>query len=195
MTDINSKAALNKVLTLASNQPASLKDSEEQNNILDLIELFYFAYRDFTADGDEVLSKIGFGRAHHRIIHFVYHYPGLRVADLLYILKITKQSLARVLKQLIDEGYIRRHKGAKDRRERRLFTTEKGCALAIALDAPQIERVRQALTPFNEEEREIIEQFLYSILQNAHRHEVITLFSDNQTMKKDHSTGDDREEH
>ena len=72
----------------------------------DLIELLFFAYRDFVGDPDEVLAKLGFGRAHHRVLHFVNRNPGMKVAELLDVLKITKQSLGRVLKQLIDEGYM-----------------------------------------------------------------------------------------
>ena len=72
----------------------------------DLIELLFFAYRDFVGDPDEVLIKLGFGRAHHRVLHFVNRNPGMKVAELLDILKITKQSLGRVLKQLIDDGGI-----------------------------------------------------------------------------------------
>ncbi|MDB5621030.1 helix-turn-helix domain-containing protein, partial [Tardiphaga sp.] len=72
----------------------------------DIIELLFFAYRDFVGDADHVLEEFGFGRAHHRVIHFVHRYPGLKVADLLDVLRITKQSLGRVLKQLLDEGYI-----------------------------------------------------------------------------------------
>jgi DNA-binding MarR family transcriptional regulator len=71
----------------------------------DLIELLFFAYRDFVGDADEVLAKLGFGRAHHRVLHFVNRNPGMKVADLLDVLRITKQSLGRVLKQLIDEGF------------------------------------------------------------------------------------------
>jgi DNA-binding MarR family transcriptional regulator len=72
----------------------------------DLIELLFFAYRDFVGDPDEVLAKLGFGRAHHRVLHFVNRNPGMKVAELLDVLRITKQSLGRVLKQLIDEGYV-----------------------------------------------------------------------------------------
>jgi hypothetical protein len=78
----------------------------------DLIELLFFAYRDFVGDPDEVLAKLGFGRAHHRVLHFVNRNPGMKVADLLDVLKITKQSLGRVLKQLIDEGCVVQKEGA-----------------------------------------------------------------------------------
>ncbi len=77
-------------------------------------------------DPDEVLAKLGFGRAHHRVLHFVNRNPGMKVADLLDVLKITKQSLGRVLKQLIDEGYIVQREGANDRRQRLLYVTPAG---------------------------------------------------------------------
>ncbi len=78
----------------------------------------FFAYRDFVGDADHELEAFGFGRAHHRVLHFVYRYPGLKVADLLDVLRITKQSLGRVLKQLLDEGYIVQKAGNNDRRQR-----------------------------------------------------------------------------
>jgi hypothetical protein len=84
----------------------------------DIIELLFFAYRDFVGDADHVLEEFGFGRAHHRVVHFVTRYPGLKVADLLDVLRITKQSLGRVLKQLLDEGYIIQKAGDNDRRQR-----------------------------------------------------------------------------
>src|SRR6185369_4861840 len=92
----------------------------------DLIELLFFAYRDFVGDPDDVLAKLGFGRAHHRVLHFVNRNPGMKVADLLDILRITKQSLGRVLKQLVDEGYVVQKMGANDRRQRLLSVTPKG---------------------------------------------------------------------
>ena len=81
--------------------------------IWDIIELLFFAYRDFVSDPDDVLAQFGFGRAHHRVLHFVNRHPGMKVADLLDILKITKQSLGRVLKQLVDEGYRRCRRRAR----------------------------------------------------------------------------------
>ena len=94
------------------------KSDGGQEPYWDLIELLFFAYRDFVGDPDEVLAKLGFGRAHHRVLHFVNRNPGIKVADLLDILKITKQSLGRVLKQLIDEGYVVQRAGPHDRRQR-----------------------------------------------------------------------------
>jgi DNA-binding MarR family transcriptional regulator len=102
-----------------------------------MIELFFFAYRDFTSDPDQLLAAYGFGRAHHRVVHFVNRIPGLTVAELLDVLKITKQSLARVLKQLIDTGYVVQIQGLRDRRQRELYPTDKGRDLALALAAPQ----------------------------------------------------------
>ncbi|MEL7050033.1 MAG: helix-turn-helix domain-containing protein, partial [Pseudomonadota bacterium] len=86
------------------------------------MELLFFAYRDFTSDADTVLADFKFGRAHHRVLHFVHRNPGLRVADLLEILRITKQSLSRVLKQLIDEGFICQKSSQSDGRARLLHT-------------------------------------------------------------------------
>src|SRR5208282_6113134 len=79
---------------------------EDGAPMYDLIELFYFAYRDFVGDVDRLLEVYGFGRAHHRVLHFVSRHPGLTIAELLDILKITKQSLNRVLKELLDKGYV-----------------------------------------------------------------------------------------
>src|SRR5580700_11080951 len=111
----------------------------------DLIELLFFAYRDFVGDPDEVLARLGFGRAHHRVLHFVNRSPGIKVADLLVILKITKQSLGRVLKQLIDEGYVVQREGAHDRRQRLLFASPPGEALALQLAGLQTARITRVL--------------------------------------------------
>lgn len=127
---------------------------------LTLIELLFFAYRDFTSDPDDILSGYGFGRAHHRVVHFVNRMPGLTVAELLDVLKITKQSLARVLKQLIDSGHIVQNHGINDRRQRELYPTEKGRALALALARPQSRRIKSALGGLPAIERETVERFL-----------------------------------
>src|SRR5436305_9415914 len=115
--------------------------------IWDIIELLFFAYRDFVGDPDEVLSKLGFGRAHHRVLHFVNRNPGMKVAELLEILNITKQSLGRVLKQLVDEGYVVQKEGAQDRRQRLLYVTPKGEALALKLATLQTQTINR---PFGE---------------------------------------------
>ncbi|MFK4696405.1 DNA-binding response OmpR family regulator/DNA-binding MarR family transcriptional regulator [Bradyrhizobium diazoefficiens] len=111
----------------------------------DIIELLFFAYRDFVGDPDQELEAFGFGRAHHRVMHFVYRYPGLKVADLLDVLRITKQSLGRVLKQLLDEGYIVQKTGDNDRRQRLLYATPKGEALVQKLAGLQTTRITKAL--------------------------------------------------
>ena len=111
----------------------------------DLIELFFFAYRDFVGDPDRILSDYGFGRAHHRVLHFVARRPGLPIADLLEILQITKQSLNRVLKELIDKGFIVQRTGRTDRRQRLLLPTEAGEALALRLSRLQTRRLERAL--------------------------------------------------
>ena len=111
----------------------------------DLIELLFFAYRDFVGDPDEVLAKLGFGRAHHRVLHFVNRNPGMKVADLLDILKITKQSLGRVLKQLIDQGYVVQREGQNDRRQRLLYVSPAGEALALQLVGLQTARITRSL--------------------------------------------------
>jgi DNA-binding MarR family transcriptional regulator len=112
---------------------------------LAFVELLFFAYRDFISDPDAVLADYGFGRAHHRVLHFVSRQPGLRVADLLDILKITKQSLGPVLKQLVDRGFVMQTTGDADRRERRLHLTPDGAELAGRLRALQTSRVAAAL--------------------------------------------------
>lgn len=111
-----------------------------------LVELMFFAYRDFVADPDGILEGLGFGRAHHRVLHFVGRDPGMTVAQLLDILRITKQSLSRVLKDLIEKGYIYQKAGEEDRRQRLLHLTEKGETLWKDLAAPQMRRFRRAIS-------------------------------------------------
>ena len=138
-------------------------------------ELLFFAYRDFTGGPDAVLEEYGFGRAHHRELHFVNRQPGLRVADLLDILKITKQSLARVLKQLIDKGFILQRAGNDDRRERRLFVTAKGARLADKLTALQIKRIEAALAKAGPGARELTRRFLFAMIAESDRSRVEAL--------------------
>ena len=138
-------------------------------------ELLFFAYRDFTGGPDAVLEEYGFGRAHHRVLHFVNRQPGLRVADLLDILKITKQSLARVLKQLIGKGFILQRAGNDDRRERRLFVTAKGARLADKLTALQIKRIEAALAKAGPGARELTRRFLFAMIAESDRARVEAL--------------------
>jgi DNA-binding MarR family transcriptional regulator len=108
------------------------------------IELLYFAYRDFTAEPDAILAEYGFGRAHHRVIHFVGGNPRITVSELLAILKITKQSLSRVLSQLVREEFIIQHEGKQDRRQRLLELTASGVALERRLSESQRRRFADA---------------------------------------------------
>ncbi len=101
------------------------------------MELLFYAYRDFTAECDVILATYGFGRAHHRVIYFVGRYPALSVSELLGILRITKQSLSRVLGELVEQGFISSRPGPTDRRRRMLELTEKGRALESRLSAVQ----------------------------------------------------------
>jgi DNA-binding MarR family transcriptional regulator len=131
---------------------------------LALIELLFFAYRDFTSDPDEILSGYGFGRAHHRVLHFVNRMPGLTVAELLDVLQITKQSLSRVLKQLIDTDHVVQVQGLKDRRQRELYPTARGRELALALARPQSRRIGAALNGAAPSDREMVEKFLKAMV-------------------------------
>jgi DNA-binding MarR family transcriptional regulator len=108
------------------------------------IELLFFAYRDFTAEPDAILARYGFGRAHHRVIHFVGRHPQMTVSELLAILRITKQSLSRVLNQLVRQEFILQQRGSHDRRQRLLGLTPKGRDLEQQLSEPQRARVANA---------------------------------------------------
>jgi DNA-binding MarR family transcriptional regulator len=148
----------------ASIKPIRTALTEDDGIDFAIIELFFFAYRDFTSDPDQILTDYGFGRAHHRILHFVNRMPGLTVAELLDVLKITKQSLARVLKQLIDTGHIIQVQGPRDRRQRELYPTAKGRTLALDLARPQSRRIRKALREARPGDREAVERFLKAMV-------------------------------
>jgi len=154
-------------------ESATLPGLEEP--LWDVIELLFFAYRDFVRDPDEVLAQFDFGRAHHRVLHFVNRNPGMKVADLLEILKITKQSLGRVLKQLVDQGYIVQKEGANDRRQRLLFVTAKGEALAMKLAGLQTARVARALSDLGPGAHETARRFLAAMLDPNGRDDVLRL--------------------
>ncbi|MGY6568845.1 MAG: MarR family winged helix-turn-helix transcriptional regulator [Salinarimonas sp.] len=130
----------------------------------DLIELFFFAYRDFVSDPDRILAEYAFGRAHHRVLHFVSRQPGLTIAELLDILQITKQSLNRVLKELIEKDFIVSRMGTTDRRQRLLFATRAGQDLALRLADLQTRRIRRALETAPAEERDAMRSFVQNYL-------------------------------
>ncbi len=148
---------------------------ETDDSVVDLIELLFFAYRDFISDPDAILEKSRFGRAHHRVLHFVDRNPGLTVADLLDILKITKQSLARVLKELIDSGLIEQHTGRADRRQRLLYATPAGQALSASLSAPQEARIKAALATLGPGARATVTAFLSRMIDQTERDKAMQL--------------------
>src|SRR6476619_5702454 len=151
---------------IATDRSFSAGDRASRGNepTWDVIELLFFAYRDFIGDPDDVLAKFGFGRAHHRVLHFVNRNPGMKVAELLDILKITKQSLGRVLKQLVDQGYVVQKEGANDRRQRLLYVTAKGEALAMKLAGLQTGRINRAFAELAPHAHEAARRFLTAMI-------------------------------
>ena len=171
MADINLNSAPNRAL------PAEAEAAPRSEPIWDIIELLFFAYRDFVSEADDVLAKFGFGRAHHRVLHFVNRSPGMKVAELLDILKITKQSLGRVLKQLVDEGYVLQKEGANDRRQRLLYVTPKGEQLAMKLAGLQTERIARALAELGPGAHEAARRFLVAMTDADGRDDVQRLIA------------------
>ena len=134
------------------------------------IELLFYAYRDFTSEADTILYEIGLGRAHHRVIYFVGKYSGMTVSDLLSILRITKQSLSRVLSHLITEGYVRQQVGDTDKRQRLLFLTPKGVALEARLTDIQCKRFANAYLQSGASDVAGFEQVLNALLDKQITH-------------------------
>lgn len=132
--------------------PLFLRDEE----LRQAMELLFFAYRDFTKVPDQILARYGFGRAHHRVIYFVGRHPKITVSELLAILQITKQSLSRVLGQLVREGFIQQSPGVEDRRQRMLELTETGRALERELSENQRRLIARA---YREAGAEAVEGF------------------------------------
>ena len=142
------------------NEPITTDEIPQLANI----ELLFFAYRDFTADPDRILERLGFGRAHHRALYFVNRRPGLTVAELISILDITKQSLSRVLRQLIDSHYILQIEGQSDRRQRLLYPTRAGRELIMELSAPQSRRIDAALRESGTVDDDSIARFMRAMM-------------------------------
>ncbi|MCT8971962.1 MarR family winged helix-turn-helix transcriptional regulator [Microbaculum marinisediminis] len=153
-------------------------------SLFDLVELLFFAYRDFISDPDAILNEYDFGRAHHRVLHFVNRNPGLSVAELLDILKITKQSLGRVLKQLVDEGFVYQQEGPSDRRQRLLFPTDRGRALALRLASPQFARFATAIAATSEADADATRRFLMAMVNPRERDKVAALLKGNQGSRQ-----------
>ncbi len=138
----------------------------------DLIELLFFAYRDFVGGPDLILAEYGFGRAHHRVLHFVLRRPGLTIAELLDILKITKQSLNRVLKELVETGFVEQRTGVQDKRQRHLHATAAGQDLALRLVRLQAQRIQAALADLAPEAAETVALYLAGLIDPSERHKV-----------------------
>jgi DNA-binding MarR family transcriptional regulator len=170
---------------------ARKRTSLPEAKLLEFAELLFFAYRDFTRDPDAILKDFGFGRAHHRVLHFVNRHSGLRVADLLDILTITKQSLSRVLKQLIDKGYIVQQAGRSDRRERLLFPTDKGRVLAERLAAPQSVRLAEALKAAGPGAEGLLRRFLEAMVNAEERPKVSSIMAASPVPLKEGGKGGD----
>jgi DNA-binding MarR family transcriptional regulator len=180
MADINMSAKI----AAAAERPAGAASAvaAPAPPIWDIIELLFFAYRDFVGDPDEVLSKLAFGRAHHRVLHFVNRNPGMKVADLLDILNITKQSLGRVLKQLVDQGFVIQKEGAQDRRQRLLFVTPKGEALSLKLAQLQTARINRAFAELGPGAHDAARRFLTAMIDSDNREGVLR-----QIARADHA--------
>jgi len=145
-------------LTLAtkSEDPVGPLAEPSETALREGAELMFFGYRSFTQDPDKILAERDYGRAHHRALHFIGRRPGVSVAGLLEILGVTKQSLARVLKPLIDHGLVEQRIGESDRRQRLLYLTDAGKAFEERLSAPQRARLTRA---FHEAGPEAVEGF------------------------------------
>jgi DNA-binding MarR family transcriptional regulator len=153
----------------SSINPLFLREEELRQGI----ELMFYAYRDFTGEPDSILAEYGFGRAHHRAIHFINRDPGMSVAALLAILRITKQSLSRVLGQLVEEGYVEQKKGVRDRRQRLLYLTEKGRELERRVSEKQRARVAKAYQEAGAEAVEGYRKVLLGLIDEADRPTVL----------------------
>ncbi|MEO0544051.1 MAG: MarR family transcriptional regulator [Pseudomonadota bacterium] len=131
-----------------------------------ITELLFFAYRDFTKDADKILDDIGLGRAHHRALHFIDRQPNLSVAELLELLGVTKQSLSRVLRNLVDAGYVRQNRSTQDGRRQELSLSSTGEELILKLRAPQYRRIADALSDY-EQDAQIVIRFLEGMLDET----------------------------
>jgi DNA-binding MarR family transcriptional regulator len=175
MADVNVSAKIAAPASGLTERPGAAPAPAEP--VWDIIELLFFAYRDFVGDPDEVLSKLAFGRAHHRVLHFVNRNPGMKVADLLEILNITKQSLGRVLKQLVDQGFVVQKEGAQDRRQRLLYVTPKGETLALKLAGLQTQRINRAFAELGPGAHEATRRFLTAMIDADNREGVLRLIT------------------
>lgn len=150
--------------------PLFLREEELRRGI----ELLFYAYRDFTAEPDAMLSRLGLGRAHHRVIYFVGRHPEITVTELLRILRITKQSLSRVLGDLVRKGYIVQRQGTRDRRQRLLELTERGRELERQLSENQRRRIARAYREAGAEAVEGFRTVLLGIMDLENRQQLLS---------------------
>ena len=150
--------------------PLFLREAELRQGI----ELLFYAYRDFTAEPDKILAELGLGRAHHRVIYFVGRAPGLPVSSLLDVLKITKQSLSRVLGKLVRDGYIQQKHGTRDGRQRLLELTQKGAALERRLTEGQRHRFAAAYRAAGADAVDGFRKVLTGLIDEAERAKALT---------------------
>ena len=153
MTDLNSLLS-----------PFFLNDKE----IRKVIELLFFSYRDFTSGPDKILEKLNFGRAHHRIIYFVGKKNNITIKELLLVLQITKQSLSRVLNQLVNERFIIVSTGI-DKRTKKLSLTQKGEDLENQLSTIQIDKIKKVINKFSEENINGFKEILYDMIETDYK--------------------------
>ena len=144
--------------------PFFLNDKE----IRKVIELLFFSYRDFTSGPDKILEKLNFGRAHHRVIYFVGKKNHITIKELLGVLQITKQSLSRVLNQLVTEKFILVSTGT-DKRTKKLSLTEKGKKLENELSTIQIKKIREVINRFDVENINGFKQILYEMIEDNNK--------------------------
>ena len=144
--------------------PFFLNDKEVRK----IIELVFFSYRDFTAGPDQVLEKLNFGRAHHRVIYFVGKKDKITIKELLGVLKITKQSLSRVLNQLVKEGFIVVSTGL-DKRTKNLSLTNNGLSLENELSTIQIQKIKKVINNFNQEDIDGFKKILYEMIETDNK--------------------------
>ena len=144
--------------------PFFLSDKE----IRKVIELIFFSYRDFTEGPDKILEKLNFGRAHHRVIYFVGKKNNITIKELLRVLKITKQSLSRVLNQLVKEGYIFVSTGI-DKRTKTLSLTNKGFDLENKLSTIQINKIKKVINTFNEDDINGFKKILFGMIETDNK--------------------------
>lgn len=160
-----------------SANPLFLREEELRQGM----ELLFFAYRDHTAQPDRMLKQLGYGRAHHRVIFFVGRYPQMPVSELLGILAITKQSLSRVLGQLVEDGFIVQTPGREDRRQRLLELTEKGRELERNLIQDQLQRIARAYRAAGAESVEGFRTVLLGMVNDSDR----TRLQDRRVTRQD----------